>query len=90
MTDSTDAMLIAGEWRGAASGRTWDLIDPATEETLAQVPYGDSADARAALDAAAAAFPAWAAKTPYERGALLDKAADLIAARLDTYARRTT
>ena len=45
--------------------------------------------AQAALDAAAEAFPAWARKTPYQRGAVLERAADLIAERADAYARRT-
>jgi hypothetical protein len=60
-----------------------DLIDPATERWSGEVPYGDASDARAALDAAAGRRPAWAAKTAYERGAMLEKAAELIAARAE-------
>ncbi len=86
----SDRMLIGGEWLTARGGGIWPLIDPATEAVIAELPYGDSADARAALDAAAGAFPAWSRKTAYERAAILHKAADLIAARVDAYARRTT
>jgi acyl-CoA reductase-like NAD-dependent aldehyde dehydrogenase len=85
-----DKMLIGGAWVDARHGGRWPLVDPATESVIADMPYGDAADARDALDAAAGAFPAWAAKTPYERGAILEKAADLIAARVEEYARRTT
>jgi acyl-CoA reductase-like NAD-dependent aldehyde dehydrogenase len=85
-----DCLLIGGEWVAAQAGGVWPLVDPATETVIAEVCYGDAADAQRALDAAAAAFPAWARKTVYERGALLEKAADLIAARLEPYARRTT
>jgi acyl-CoA reductase-like NAD-dependent aldehyde dehydrogenase len=86
----TDRMLIGGEWLAARKGGIWPLVDPGTEAVIAELPYGDSADARAALDAAAEAFPAWARKTAYERAAILHKAADLIATRVEAHARRTT
>ena len=74
---------IGGEWADAADGGTWDVLNPATEEIVRAVPYGGAADCERAIDAAAAAFPAWAARTPYERGAVLKRAADLIRASLD-------
>ncbi len=77
---------IDGQWTNAANGHTWDVRDPATEEVVITVPFGDAADARAALEAAQRAFPAWSAKTPYERGAILLKAAGLIRDRLDDLA----
>jgi acyl-CoA reductase-like NAD-dependent aldehyde dehydrogenase len=83
-------MWIGGQWTGARGGRTRALVDPGTEEAVAELPYGDDADARAALDAAAAAFPAWSATTSYARGAILEKAAALMAERADVYGRRTT
>jgi acyl-CoA reductase-like NAD-dependent aldehyde dehydrogenase len=83
-------MLVGGEWVGARSGATRPLVDPGTEEVVAELPFGDAEDARAALDAASDAFPAWARKTAYERAAVLERAADLIAARTDAYARRTS
>lgn len=82
--------LINGEWRDAANGGTWDLINPATEQVIQQVPFGNASDAQEAIDAAAAAFPDWSRKTPYERGAVLEKAADWIAQRVEELARITT
>ena len=56
--------LIDGAWVGAANGGVWDLVNPATEEVIAQLPFGNGADAEAAIDAAARALPAWRARTP--------------------------
>ena len=50
------------------------MIDPATEELLASVADGTVEDANAAVDAAAAAFHGWAARSPRERGEVLRKA----------------
>lgn len=71
----TYQQLIDGQWVDAVEGNTWDLINPATEEVIQQVPFGNAADAQAAIDAAAKAFPSWAALTPYERGDILMAAA---------------
>jgi succinate-semialdehyde dehydrogenase/glutarate-semialdehyde dehydrogenase len=49
-------LYIDGQWRDAASGERFDVINPATEETIASVASADLADADAALDAAQAAF----------------------------------
>ncbi|MCI0545022.1 MAG: aldehyde dehydrogenase family protein, partial [Actinobacteria bacterium] len=63
--------LIGGEWVDAANGGKWDLLDPATELVIQQVPFGNADDATAAVDAAAAAFPSWSHLTPYQRGKFL-------------------
>lgn len=81
---------IAGEWVEATAGGTWDLVNPATEEILHQVPFGDGADATAAIDAAADAFPAWSHMTVYKRGKTLEEAAAYIEAHLDEFAAITT
>ena len=47
----------------------------AAEHAVATVPFGGRADCRAAIDAAARAFPAWSRRTPYDRGTILQKAA---------------
>ncbi len=78
--------LINGQWANARSGKTWDVINPATEEKIVTVPFGDDTDAHEAIQAARAAQPKWAAMTAYERGAVLQKTADLIRARLDELA----
>lgn len=84
-----EGMYIGGQWVAARNGGRWTLINPATEAEIDEVPYGDAADIQAAIDAAAAAFPAWSRKTAYERAAVLERAADLISQRLDTLAPRT-
>ncbi|HEX2421451.1 MAG TPA: NAD-dependent succinate-semialdehyde dehydrogenase [Acidimicrobiia bacterium] len=82
--------FISGEWVDARNGGTWDLINPATEETVEQVPFGDEKDARAALDAADAAFFEWSHTNPYQRARLLEGAAAKIRSRADEFARITT
>lgn len=84
-----DAMYIDGRFTGSVAGTLRPLIDPGNEGVLAELPYGDAEDARLALDAAAKALPAWSAKTAYERAALLEKAAEIIASRVTAYAPRT-
>ena len=66
---------IDGVWTGAAGGGTWDVINPATEEVVRTVPFGGREDGHSAIEAAARAFPAWAHRTPYERGSILERAA---------------
>jgi acyl-CoA reductase-like NAD-dependent aldehyde dehydrogenase len=90
MADGTsDRMWIGGQEVGARSGRTHPVVDPGTEQPIAEVPYGDATDAVAAVDAAAAAFPAWSTRNVYDRCAILERAADLVRERLDPLARRT-
>jgi acyl-CoA reductase-like NAD-dependent aldehyde dehydrogenase len=82
-------LYVDGDWVDALGGGTSEVVDPATEEVLRSVPFGDADDCRAAIDAAAAALPSWAASTPYERAAILARAADLMRRRLDDLARTT-
>lgn len=78
--------LINGAWVEAARGGTWDLVNPATETIIAQIPYGSAEDAQAAIEAAAAAYPPWARKTAYERAEILIRAAQWIRSRIDDLA----
>ncbi len=71
-------LWIGGQWRKASDGKRFDVIDPATENSVASVASATVDDAKAAVDAAGAAFPAWAAKKPRERGEILRKAFELI------------
>ena len=80
---------IDGAWIDAKNAGTSDVLDPASEEALRTVPFGDVDDCRAAIDAASAALPKWAGSTPYERGAILKRASDLMRQRLDDLARTT-
>ena len=70
--------LIAGSWAGADSGKTIEVHDPATGELVGTVPNCGRAETRRAIEAAAAAQPAWAARTAAERAAILHKLAQLI------------
>jgi phenylacetaldehyde dehydrogenase len=84
-------MLIGGQWRGAASGKTINSYDPATGEALGTFPDGAKADADAAVAAARKAFSGpWRSVTPYERGRLLQKTASLIESRSDQLAQLIT
>lgn len=73
-----EANLIGGQWVAADSGRTITVTDPATGETVGTVPQSGRAETKRAIDAAAAALPAWRAKTAKERAKHLHKLADLI------------
>ena len=83
-------MFIDGEWCDAASGATVEATSPATGESLGPVAEGDREDARRAIAAANAAFPAWAARTGFERAALLHRVADVCERRRDELARVLT
>jgi acyl-CoA reductase-like NAD-dependent aldehyde dehydrogenase len=75
------SMMIGDRDAFAADGRTFDRIDPFTGQVASRAAAASVADAIAAVDAAHAAFPAWAAMGPGERRAKLLKAADLLDAR---------
>jgi acyl-CoA reductase-like NAD-dependent aldehyde dehydrogenase len=83
-------MFVDGEWRDAASGATVEATSPATGESLGPVAEGDREDARRAIAAANAAFPAWAARTGFERAELLHRVADVCERRRDELARILT
>src|ERR1700749_4907833 len=71
-------LWIGGKWKKSSDGARFDVIDPATERKVADVASASVDDAKAALDAAQAAFAPWAAKKPRERGEILRKAYELI------------
>jgi succinate-semialdehyde dehydrogenase/glutarate-semialdehyde dehydrogenase len=71
-------LWIGGKWKKSSDGGRFDVIDPATENKVASVASATVDDAMAALDAAQAAFPGWAAKKPRERGEILRKSYELI------------
>ncbi|HXY85457.1 MAG TPA: aldehyde dehydrogenase family protein [Gaiellaceae bacterium] len=78
--------FIGGEWVDASSGGTFDDLDPFTGDVVAKIAAGTGDDARRAIDAAAEAFPAWAAAPPAERQAVFLKAADILESRADEVA----
>ncbi len=79
-------MLIDGQWLDAADGGQWQVVNPATEEAVGDVPYGGAVDATKAIAAAQDALPAWQALTAYDRGAILRDIADALRSRADELA----
>ena len=79
-------LWVAGEWRDAEGGDTFEVVDPADGQLLARVADGSVTDAVEALDAAVAAQADWAATPPRERGEILRSAFELIASRADDLA----
>jgi 1-pyrroline dehydrogenase len=78
--------LVGGEFVDAADGGTAEIINPATGETIAEVPQGTKADVDRAVEAAKKAWPEWRETTPAERAELLLKLADLIDEHADELA----
>jgi acyl-CoA reductase-like NAD-dependent aldehyde dehydrogenase len=74
-------LLIGGEWRGAAGGGSFERVNPFTGEVASSASAGGRDDARAAVEAAHAAFAGWAATGPGARRAVLSRAAELIIER---------
>jgi succinate-semialdehyde dehydrogenase/glutarate-semialdehyde dehydrogenase len=72
------ACFIDGSFVPARSGRTFAVTNPATDAVVAQVADGGVADARAAVDAAARAFPGWKSMAAIERAKPLRKLAELM------------
>ena len=79
-------MIIGGEAVAAVSANWETVIDPATEEAIAEVPQADYADVNKAVEAAKQAFNSWSTVSPGERSALLYKLADALEAKADTLA----
>jgi len=92
MTDTLERVktyqhFIGGSFVDSASGETLEVINPANDQVIARVPKSGSEDVDRAVEAADAAFPAWAAATPAERSGALLKLADAIEARGDEIGR---
>ena len=84
-------LLINNQWHGAASGKTMDVVNPATEEVIARVASADRADLDAAVSAARAALDGpWGQLSARERGRLVRKLGERLLARADEVARLET
>jgi succinate-semialdehyde dehydrogenase/glutarate-semialdehyde dehydrogenase len=83
-------LLVDGERLGAAGRRTIPVVNPATGETLGQLPLATPADLDRALEATRKAWPVWRALGPQARGKILHKAADLMRERAEDCARMAT
>ena len=78
--------LLGGKWSDADSGSTFAVRDPASGEVLAQVPRCGPAETRRAIEAAAAAQPAWRAEPAPRRAAVLRRFFDLVRDHTDDLA----
>ncbi len=83
-------LFIGGKWEDAASGKTFEVHNPATGETVATVPDASGKDMQRAIDAAVTAQPAWSEKTALERSQILQDAARLMHERKEQLARCLT
>jgi succinate-semialdehyde dehydrogenase / glutarate-semialdehyde dehydrogenase len=83
-------LWIGGKWRKASDGGRFDVVDPATEKTIASVASATVDDAIAAVDAAQAAFEGWAGRKPRERAEILRKAYELIMRDAERFAKLIT
>ncbi|KTS84301.1 succinate-semialdehyde dehydrogenase [Microbacterium testaceum] len=95
MTDSRESELLAsvptgllinGEWRAAEGGKTVAVYDPATGDVLIEIADASVDDGVKAMDAAAEAFPSWAATPDRERAEILRRAFDLLQERKEDIA----
>ncbi|HEV2148197.1 MAG TPA: aldehyde dehydrogenase family protein [Longimicrobiaceae bacterium] len=89
---SPGRLYIGGEWQDAASGRTFETVNPSTGETLTTVAEGDAEDVDRAVRAAREAFEGgkWAEMSARQRGRILYRMGELIDQRLDELARLET
>jgi succinate-semialdehyde dehydrogenase / glutarate-semialdehyde dehydrogenase len=83
--DVPTGLLIGGEW--SKGNATFPVLNPATEEPLAEVADGTASDALDAVSAASAALAGWAATAPRQRAEVLRKAYELMTARSEQFAR---
>jgi len=82
---------INGEFRGSSNGKTMDVVNPATEEVIAQVPSSTKDDVDAAVKAARAAFEGpWSMMSARERGRLVYRLGERLMERADEIARLET
>ena len=83
---TSSKIFVGGKWTDAAGGRTMEVLNPATGETIAEVPECTAADVDPAVEAARRALPEWLETTPAERAELLLKLADVLEANAEELA----
>jgi acyl-CoA reductase-like NAD-dependent aldehyde dehydrogenase len=87
----TKQLLINGEWRPASTGETLKVVNPATEEIIAEVANASASDVDAAVQSARAAFEGpWSKISARERGRLLWKLGEALMANADEIAKLET
>ena len=81
-----DRIFVDGEWVLPAGRERVSVIDPSTEEPVAQIALGNAQDVAAAVDAARRAFASWSVSSPQSRAAVLDRVHSLILERAELFA----
>nr|WP_294529836.1 NAD-dependent succinate-semialdehyde dehydrogenase [uncultured Rhodopila sp.] len=84
------SLFIDGTWTKAVSGRSIDVVNPATGDKIGTVAHADKADLDRALEAAAKGFRAWRKVAAFDRSKLMRKAADILRSRADEISRLLT
>ena len=91
MLQLPDKLFIDNEWQDTAKGKRFPSVDPATETTIAELAFAETSDVDAAVQSSHRAIRGpWRTMPPEQRGALLDRLADLIEAKKDLIARTET
>ena len=80
-------LYIDGKWTNAKNGGVREVFDPCTEEVIGHIPAAEAADLDAALAAAQRGLKTWRGVSPWERGRVLRRTADLIRERVEPIAR---
>ncbi len=86
ISENTGKFYINGAWVDPSTDTTVDVVNPATEETLAAIAMGGTADVDAAVAAAKTAFDSWSQSSKEERLTILNKITELIGARSEDLA----
>ncbi|HEV2116016.1 MAG TPA: aldehyde dehydrogenase family protein, partial [Terriglobales bacterium] len=89
-TQTTVRNYINGKWQASASTEHREIINPATNEVLGQVPMSGAAEVDAAVQAAARAFPEWRRTPPEDRIQYLFKLKNLLEENFEDLARTIT
>ncbi len=85
-----ERLLIDGNWTDGSGDKHIEVRNPANGEVFATVPAANAADIEDAIDAADRAFPSWSRLTPFQRGAYLRKASEIVLERAEEIARLMT
>jgi succinate-semialdehyde dehydrogenase/glutarate-semialdehyde dehydrogenase len=83
-------LFIGGEWCDGSDGKTEPVVNPATEQQIATLCHASSADLDRALASASKGLEIWSGVSPWERGAVLKRAADMVRDRKDELAHQLT
>jgi len=78
---NSNSLYIGGAWRAASNGGTFAVVNPATEEPLAQLANATDADVDAAIEAARKGFEVWRQVQPWERARIIRRIGDLMRGR---------